>query len=177
VLTEVQKEPYHQQASQDKLRYEKEMAEFTANGFYINSKGENSRDLFQPKLSDDIVKPKKPTTAFIYFSLENRKKILEANSEVSVSDIAKLNGQAWNKMPESSRQKYHKMAEVDKLRHKEQMDQLMSQGFFVTAEGVKSTDLATKKKRGSIPDGKRKAHTQPDEAEISKKSPKRVKKE
>lgn len=59
------------------------------------------------------------------------------------------------------------------------MDQLMSQGFFVNADGVKSTDMIAKKKRG--PSGSaRKAQTEPvEELEkkvLDKKSPKRVKK-
>jgi hypothetical protein len=59
------------------------------------------------------------------------------------------------------------------------MDQLLSQGFFVNAEGVKSTDIAAKKKR-VLSGSTRKAQTEPvEELEkkiLDKKSPKRVKK-
>ena len=55
----------------------------------------------------------------------------------------------------------------------------MSQGFFVNADGVKSTDMIAKKKRGTS-GSTRKAQTEPvEELEkkvLDKKSPKRVKK-
>lgn len=152
------------------------MAEFSAKGYFINADGEDSRDHFKPKLSDDVVQPKKPRSAYIFFCKENHEKVKEANPDLGVTDIARQNAEAWNTLPESGRQKFQQMAEEDKERYKAQMEQLMSQGFFTTAEGVKSTDLAAKKRRAST-DGKRKAQTQPDEAQISKKSPKRVKKE
>ena len=33
------------------------------------------------------------------------------------------------------------------MRYQEEMDQLMSNGFFINSDGVKSTDIAVKKKR------------------------------
>lgn len=59
------------------------------------------------------------------------------------------------------------------------MDQLLSQGFFVTTDGVKSTDMVAKKKKVAS-GATRKAVTEPvEELEkkvLDKKSPKRVKK-
>ena len=44
--TDTQKEPYHQAATAEKVRYEREMKQFIEKGFFINSKGQNSTDLF-----------------------------------------------------------------------------------------------------------------------------------
>ena len=82
-------------------------------------------------------------------------------------------------MSDHQKKKYQDLADADKLRYKEQMDQLMNNGFFINSEGVKSTDIAIKKRRASG-DNKRKANTQPEVMEktlLNKKSPKRVRKE
>jgi hypothetical protein len=158
LLTDDQKEPYHQMATMDKIRHEKEMKEFTEKGFYINSKGENSKDIFKPKLSDDIVQPKKALSGFMFFTIENGKKLRELDPTISITDQAKQNGQVWQSLSDQQKKKYQDMAEGDKLRYKGQMDQLMTNGFFLNSEGVKSTDIAIKKRRASG-DNKRKANT------------------
>ena len=53
----------------DKDRYVKELAHFEKHGFFINTKGENSKDLFKPTLGEDVVKPKKPLVAFLIYSI------------------------------------------------------------------------------------------------------------
>ena len=63
---------------------------------------------------------------------------------------------------------YEKKNANDKVRCQKELEQLMSQGFFVNQDGVKSTDIAVKKKR--------KAAAPVEELEKSiKKSNKRVK--
>ena len=54
-LGETQKEPYNQLNAADKIRHEKEMAEFNEKGYFINEKGENSKTFYKPKISEDIV--------------------------------------------------------------------------------------------------------------------------
>ena len=39
----------------DKDRYVKELAHFEKHGFFINTKGENSKDLFKPTFGEDVV--------------------------------------------------------------------------------------------------------------------------
>lgn len=69
-LSDPQKETYQALASKDYLRYQRELKDFNENGFFINSKGENSRDIYKPKLSDEIVQPKKPLSNFMFFNME-----------------------------------------------------------------------------------------------------------
>lgn len=86
-LTDAQKEPYHQAATAEKVRYEQEMKQFSEKGFYINAKGQNSADLYQPKLSDDIVQPKKGLSSYIFFSLEESKKLRDKNPGIATTDV------------------------------------------------------------------------------------------
>lgn len=55
----------------DEKRFQKENEEFKKNGFFINSKGENSLDLFKPKYAHDVVQPKPILTSYIFFSMKN----------------------------------------------------------------------------------------------------------
>lgn len=50
-------------------------------------------------------------------------------------------------MTEEEKKPYLDMREVDIARHKMQIDELASKGFFTTEEGIKSTDLKPKKKK------------------------------
>jgi len=44
-------------------------------------------------------------------------------------------------MTEQQKQKYHKMAEQDRIRHQNEIEQLNKLGYFVNKDGVKSTDI------------------------------------
>lgn len=90
-------------------------------------------------------------------------------------------------MSEKQKSPYHIKAQEDLQRNQKEMNELMTKGFFVNQDGIKSTDLVNKKKRSAVTSkgqehspttSKRKAMTEPIEPqeEIVKKSPKRAKK-
>lgn len=99
-LTNEQKEEYNKCATNDQKRYEKELKQIEKKGYFINNEGKDSRDLFkvsksgtkdvkmkeaqkkkvlskkeEPKKSepkdDNICRPKRPFTSFMFFSIEN----------------------------------------------------------------------------------------------------------
>jgi len=115
----------------------------------------------------------------MFFSTEHNKKLRAADPSLKTTDVAKKVGEDWNALAEKDKKRFYLLADQDKVRHQEQMDQLMSQGFFINADGVKSTEMIAKKKRGQS-GSTRKAQTEPvEELEkkvLDKKSPKRVKK-
>lgn len=45
-------------------------------------------------------KPKKPASAFILYSMQKRKEIVEDNPELRLGDIGKILGEKWNALPE-----------------------------------------------------------------------------
>ena len=71
-LDDTKKQVYQDMYLKDKKRYEQELEQLEKQGFFINQNGENSKDLFQPVIGDEIVQPKKPFTAFIFFSNANQ---------------------------------------------------------------------------------------------------------
>lgn len=144
-LKDEQKYVYLTKASQDKLRYEREMNELGAQGWYKNKDGKDSRDFYKvpsPRAKnidkrsngdkeanetsnkkkgskaekDDVVRPKKPLTAFIFFSLENWSKVLKKNPDIKPTEILKQNGEDWKSLSETLKKNYEGMVEKDKVR-------------------------------------------------------------
>ena len=61
--------------------------------------------------------------------------------DMKLVDISKLIGQQWNALSESEKEKYYQEFEQSKITYEKEKAQLQSQGFFVNAQGEKSTDL------------------------------------
>jgi len=102
-------------------------------GFFINKDGKDSRDLYKPakaknvedeemeevekkpakaekvekvekkKPEDDGAKPKKVTSAYFFFQNQNRPRLMKENPDMKITEVAKINGQAWSKPPKKRR--------------------------------------------------------------------------
>ena len=114
--------------------------------------------------------------------------VRQANPDMSITEITKMLGKTWGQMDDKDKAKYNDQSIQDKARYAKELDQLMTKGFFTNADGVKSTDLKVKKKKNRADTSmspekarsgskKRKANTEPLQEQITKKSPKRVRKE
>jgi hypothetical protein len=53
--------------------------------------------LFKPIIGEDVVKPKKPMSSYIYFNNEHQKVLREQNKDLAITEAYKLCGQVWNK--------------------------------------------------------------------------------
>lgn len=69
------------------------------------------------KSKKDPNAPKKPLSAFMIFSGENRAKILEANPGTSFGDTGRLLGEAWKKLNDSQRSVFTKKATEAKTKY------------------------------------------------------------
>ena len=78
---------------------------------------------------------------------EKRSDVVAKNPGKKVTEITSLLGEAWSKLNEKQKLPYEMKNSEDKVRYQEELDQLMSKGFFINQDGVKSTDIAVKKKR------------------------------
>ena len=70
-----------------------------------------------------------------------------ADKKVKCSANTKIFSETWNSMTVQQKSKYHKMTAVDAERYKDQIDQIRKNGYFMTEDGIKSTDLPEKKKK------------------------------
>lgn len=96
-----------------------------------------------------VLKPKKSTSAWIYFNSET---VAKLKSEQNMEQKAAFGKSAeiWKGMTDAQKEPYNAKAKDDEERYKKQLKELDDKGFFMTAEGVKSTELYVdpKKKYG-----------------------------
>ena len=69
-LTEAEKEPFKKMQEKDQLRHQKEKNDLETKGFFINSDGENSKDLFLKDLRKQVqVVPKPKMSPYFIFNI------------------------------------------------------------------------------------------------------------
>jgi len=74
------------------------------------------------KKDKDKNKPKRPTTAFFYFSKDNREDVKEALGTKKVTEAAKRLGELWGDLSSSKKEKYEDLAKKDKKRYEKEME-------------------------------------------------------
>lgn len=100
---------YEDVASKDKQRYDEEVKLLTQNGQSLEE-----LQKIQTK------KPKKCLSAYMIFVKERRSKISDSNPGMPVLQIMKEVGKEWKALTKG-REKYEKLAEVDKIRYQKQL--------------------------------------------------------
>lgn len=92
------------------------------------------------KNEDDVVKPSRPVTAYIYFSNEAVPKI-KAETGCKLTEASKIAGERWNALREEQKAPYTAKNEADKKRYQQQLQELEKKGYFIMSDGSKSTEL------------------------------------
>jgi len=121
--SESEKEKFNAQAAKEKLRYQKEMAEYRA------KHPESSDDEAEKKTSKtkrkkkkkDPDAPKKHVSAFLHFSSAVRPKIKTENPDAKFGEIGKLIGQAWASIDPKDKATYDELAQKDRERYEAAM--------------------------------------------------------
>ncbi|KAJ1344690.1 hypothetical protein BSLG_000213 [Batrachochytrium salamandrivorans] len=73
------------------------------------------------KARKDPDAPKRPLSAFMIFSKENRPRIREENPEASFGELGKLLGAAWRELNDKDKLIYTEKADEDKGRYERDM--------------------------------------------------------
>jgi len=96
-----------------------------------------------------VLKPKKPTSPWIYF---NNEKVAALKNEKGMDQKAAFTQSAaiWKGLNEEEKLPFVTKSKLDEARYKKQLADLGANGFFLTGDGQKSTDLYVdpKKKYG-----------------------------
>lgn len=116
-LSEEDRKPYEAKAKQAKAEYTAAMAKYKVE--HPNNSDEERPKKRRKKKDKDA--PKKPCSAFVWFSKEQRPIIKKKNMNASFGDMGRLIGAAWQKLGEEDRKPYQKKAEEDKIRYGEEM--------------------------------------------------------
>ena len=123
LLTAEEKVVYDEKAATDKVRYQKQMANYTPpsddgdsdSGSDTKPKGKKKRPKKDPNA------PKRGLTAFMYFSNDRRPKIKANNPELSFGDLARQVGKEYKLLTAEEKVVYDGQAAKDKMRYKDQM--------------------------------------------------------
>lgn len=112
----------------------------------VNQRRRGSKGEGKTKKKKDPNAPKRPMTAFLYFSQEKRAEVKEANPEMKGTEFSVELGRMWKEdyADEGSRKKWVNAAAKDKARYDEEMKE-----YTPPAKDAEESDKAApKKKRG-----------------------------
>ncbi len=79
-------------------------------------------DRIKLKAKKDPEKPKKSKTSYMYFCQDQREDLLKENPNILLGDQSKKLGAMWKTLDNEDKQKYIKMAEDDKNRYDQELE-------------------------------------------------------
>ncbi len=68
------------------------------------------------KSKKDPAAPKRPLSAYMFFSQDQRERVKQANPEAGFGDVGRLLGAKWKEMSDAEKKPYNDMANRDKAR-------------------------------------------------------------
>jgi structure-specific recognition protein 1 len=92
------------------------------------------------KKKKDPNAPKNAKSAFMFFSVEKRSEIKDANPDASFGEIGKLVGVAWKELSDDNKAKWEEKAKQDKVRYKNEMDEYSAPSDDVDGDDDDSDD-------------------------------------
>ena len=148
-MSDTDKEPYTAKAKADEARFQAQLKELEEKGFFTTADGLKSTDLYvdpKKKYGEDCVVPKKPLSAYLFFTTEKVNKIKEEQNCTHPEAMKKC-GQIWNELDADGKAPYEKKHTDDADRYKKQCNDLDKNGFFIMDDGTKSSDHKAKLKK------------------------------
>merc|ERR1719326_2411922 len=107
-------------ADKDKKRYEEEMKSYVPPEGGEPKKGKKGK---KGKKEKDPNKPKKPSTPYMLWLTENRAEIAKDPAVKKNTDVMKVAGEKWGKMPAAAKEKYEKAAATAKAAYDKAMEE------------------------------------------------------
>jgi len=118
VMDENAREPFGEKASEDKIRYDREMAD------YIPPDGAANGKRGAKKRKKDPDAPKRPPSAFFVFSSKHREAVKKELGEgVRVGDIARRLGEKWKELADEDKTEYNEEAARQKVDYDKAMEE------------------------------------------------------
>lgn len=102
-LSDDDKEIYEEEAEQVKEDYDRSISKQTVHSTKPVSPGKSGR-IGKSKRDPDA--PKKPLTAYFVFAQKNRASILRKHPNAGVTEVARLNAQAWANLSKDEKNSY-----------------------------------------------------------------------
>jgi len=128
-IDEEDKKPFTEAAAKDKIRYQKDLAQFKIDHPEDSDdekkkkkgkgKGKNKKQPAKKRKTapKDPDAPKKTSSAFFCFSKEQRPIVKEKNPSATFGELGKLLGAAWQNLGPDEKKKYELLSAEDKKRY------------------------------------------------------------
>lgn len=81
------------------------------------NKDEKTKKQIKTKINNEDNKIKRPKSAWIYYTMENRKKLQEENPDKKMTEITIMLSKLWKELPKDDKYIYEKKANNDKIRY------------------------------------------------------------
>ena len=133
---------YQKMAEEDKVRFQNEMENYVPGEVVEKEKTKKKKDKNAPKGA---------RSAYILFCADERAQVKEDMPEINAKEIISELGKRWKAVDDETKTKYQKLADEDKVRFKNEMENYVP-GEIVEKEKVK------KKKNKNAPKGARSAY-------------------
>lgn len=119
ILSDEDKKPFVAKSEADNQRYQKQLKDLEANGFFMTEDGQKSTDLYidpKKKYGERCVVPKKPLSAYLFYTTKNVN-LLKEKEGCTHPEAMKKCGELWNKLTPEERKEYEDSHEKDVLRY------------------------------------------------------------
>lgn len=95
--------------------------------------------------------PKRSTSAYLYFTADNRARVKSENPEMKLFELSKIFGAEWKQLSDAGKKKYNALAEKDKARYEKEKSKMKKGG---KGKGGKAKAKAPKGKNADGTDKK-----------------------
>lgn len=136
-LTTEEKAMWEARATQDKVRYDSEMAAYVPppghdqNGNLLEEYARAQRG--RQKKSRDPNAPKRAKGSYVFFTAEVRPKIMEEYPDIKFVDLGTIMGERWRALSAEEKKKFEAQAAQDKERFNKEMAEYTAQKEAVAA--------------------------------------------
>ena len=125
-LTPEEKATWVTRAEEDKMRYEREIAEYIpppghdSRGNLIEEQRPRKRNKRAPKDPDA---PKRASGAYVFFTNEMRPIVMKQFPGIKFVEMGRILGERWRALTSEEKSRYEKLAQEDKIRFQYEMQQ------------------------------------------------------
>jgi len=139
-MDEDEKKPFVKQNEKDKERFAKEKAEFPEEDDAEDDGGGKKKKAKTSKKKKDPDRPKNAKSAYMFFCVDERKKLKEADPGLSFSDIGTQMGANWKALSDDAKAPYVQMNKDAKKKHTAEIEKYEAEhGKPEKKEKVKKT--------------------------------------
>lgn len=115
-LSDAQKKKYEKLAADDRKRFESEMESYTPPTDEELDADEDGKRKRKHKTG-----PTRARTAYVYFTMDRRPEVQQANPEMKFGEITKILAAEWGKLSDAAKGKYNEQHDADKVRYENEV--------------------------------------------------------